>query len=69
VPIPPGPVSVDLELLDEAVKVGGRRSRRDTLNEALKEYIERRRRLELTKYFGKVEFRTDWDYKKDRRKR
>ena len=24
-PIPPGPVSVDLELLDEAVKVGGRR--------------------------------------------
>ena len=65
----PTNLNIDDDLLDEAVRVGGRRTRRETVTEALQEYIERRRRLELTKYFGKVDFRPEWDYKKDRRAR
>jgi hypothetical protein len=51
------------------VKVGGQRTKREAVTEALEEYIQRRRRLELVKYFGKVDFDPAWDYKKARRKR
>lgn len=65
----PTNLNIDDALLNEALKVGGHRTKRDTVNEALQEYIQRRRRLELAKLFGKVDFRADWDYKRDRRAR
>ena len=63
----PTNLNIDDRLLDEAVKLGGRRTKRETVNEALAEYIQRRRRRELVKYFGKVDFDPAWDYKKARR--
>ena len=65
----PTNLNIDDRLLEEAVKVGGHRTKRETVNEALQEYVERRRRLELIKYFGRVDFDPAWDYKKARRKR
>ena len=65
----PGSLVIDERLLTEALKLGGRRSRGATVNAALQEYVQRRRRLELVKLFGKVDFHPDWDYKKDRRAR
>jgi len=65
----PTNLNLDDELVAEAVKVSGHRTKREAVNEALREYIQRRRRLELVKYFGKVDFDPDWDYKKARRKR
>lgn len=65
----PTNLNIDDRLLDEAVKLGGRRTKRETVNEALAEYIHRRRRHELVKYFGKVDFAPGWDYKKARRAR
>jgi Arc/MetJ family transcription regulator len=65
----PTNLNIDDALLDEAVRLGGRRTKRETVNEALEEYVQRRRRLALARHFGKVEFRPDWDYKKDRRAR
>jgi Arc/MetJ family transcription regulator len=62
-----GNVSLDDSLLDEALRVGGRRTKRDTVNEALREYIRRRKRRSFSRLFGTIEFRTDWDYKKARR--
>ncbi len=60
-------LNIDDRLLDEAVKLGGRRTKRETVNEALAEYIQQRRRRELVEYFGKVDFNPRWDYKKARR--
>lgn len=64
----PTNLAIDDELLDEAVRVGGRRTKRETVNEALAEYIQRRRRRQFVKLFGTVEFREGWDYKKARRR-
>lgn len=65
----PTNLNIDDGLLNEAVKLGGRRTKRETVNEALAEYIHRRRRSELVKHFGKVDFEAGWDYKKARRTR
>ena len=65
----PTNLNIDDRLLTEALKVGGHRTKRQTVNEALQEYIQRRRRLELVKSFGKIDFDPAWDYKEARRKR
>ena len=52
----------------EALRVGGRRSKRETVNEALAEYVQRRRRRGFAKLFGTVDFRPDWNYKQARRR-
>ncbi len=65
----PTNLNIDDRLLDEAVRLGGRRTKRETVNEALAEYIQRRRRREIVKYFGKIDFDPGWDFKKARRAR
>ncbi len=65
----PTNVNVDERLLNEALRLGGRRTKRETVNEALAEYIQLRWRRELVKYFGKIDFDPGWDYKKARRAR
>ncbi len=64
----PTNLAIDDALLEEALRVGGRRTKRDTVNEALAEYVQRRKRRGFARLFGTVEFRPDWDYKKDRRR-
>jgi Arc/MetJ family transcription regulator len=64
----PTNLAIDDDLLSEALKVGGRRTKRETVNEALAEYIQRRKRGRFVKLFGTVDFRPDWDYKKARRR-
>jgi Arc/MetJ family transcription regulator len=64
----PGNPPLDDALLSEALRVGGRRTRRETLNEALAEYVQRRKRRSFVKLFGTVDFRPDWDLRKERRR-
>lgn len=64
----PTNLAIDDELLTEAQKVGGHRTKKDTVNEALKEYIQRRRQAKITDLFGTIEFETTYDYKKQRRR-
>ena len=64
----PTNLAIDDDLLREAQRVGGRRTKRETVNEALAEYIRRRRRRSFTKLFGTIDFREDWDYKQARRR-
>ena len=55
---------INEELLEEAKKIGGHKTKRSAVNEALKEYIERRKQLDIADLFGKVEYFEDYDYKK-----
>jgi len=64
----PTNLAIDDDLLKEALRVGGKRTKRETVNEALAEYIRRRRRGQFSKLFGTIEFREDWDYKSARRR-
>lgn len=65
----PTNLAIDDRLLTRAVRLGGHRTKRATVNEALEEYIKRRQRLAAIKAFGTVEFDPTYDYKQARTKR
>lgn len=65
----PTNLAIDDRLLDQARSVGGYRTKRETVNEALREFIQRRQRLELAKLAGSIEYDPRYDYKRERRAR
>ncbi len=61
-------LDLDPALIEEAVAVGGRRTKKEAVTEALREYIARRRQAQITGLFGTVEYDPKYDYKKQRRR-
>ena len=61
-------LAIDDRLLDEALRVGGHRTKKDTVTEALTEYIQHRKQALLTEMFGTVDFDPAYNYKKQRRR-
>ena len=62
-------LDIDDRLLNEALKIGGYRTKKDTVNEALREFIRYRKQVNVTELFGKIDFDPKYDYKKQRRRR
>ena len=62
-------LNIDEHLLEEALLLGGKKTKRETVNEALAEYILRRKQKDVLRMFGKVDFAPDYDHKKSRRTR
>ena len=62
-------LAIDDRLLDEAMKVGGHRTKKATVTEALEEYIRRRRQARIVELFGTIDFAEGFDSKKQRRRR
>lgn len=62
-------LAIDAELLADALKVGDFRTKKATVNEALREFIQRRKQTEILKLFGSIEFDSSYDHKKGRAKR
>jgi hypothetical protein len=52
---------IDDKLLAKAVKVGGGKSKRQTVNDALAEYVERRSQLKIIELFGTFEDSDFWE--------
>jgi hypothetical protein len=50
-------LALDDKLLDEALRLGGHRTKKATVTEALQEYIQRRRQIRAIDLFGKIDFR------------
>ena len=65
----PTNLHIDSKLLEKAQRLGHHRTKRETVNEALREYIERRKRMEAVDLFGSVDFAADFDHKKLRKAR
>jgi Arc/MetJ family transcription regulator len=65
----PTNLNIDQQLLDEAKRLGGHLTKRAAVNQALREYIERRQRLDALKAFGSFDFDPDFDYKEERKRR
>ena len=59
-------LALDDKLLAEALKIGGRATKKDTVTEALQEYIARRRQAAVMDIFGTVDYDPRYDYKKQR---
>jgi Arc/MetJ family transcription regulator len=64
----PTNLGIDEDLLEAALRAGGHRTKRETVNEALREYLQRRKRRDFKRLFGTIDFRPGWDYKKARRR-
>lgn len=64
----PTNLAIDDRLLEEALRVGGRRTKKETVTEALQEYILRRKQARVLDLFGKIDFDPEFDYKKARRR-
>ena len=62
-------LALDDALLNRAMKLGVRNTKKDTVNLALKEFIERRLQKNILKIAGKIDFRKGWNYKKERKGR
>jgi len=62
-------LAIDDALLERARRVGKLRTKKETVTQALTEFIQRRRQREILKALGTFEFREGWNYKKDRRGR
>jgi len=59
-------LAIDEKLLTDALNIGGFRTKKATVNEALREFIQRRRQKKILKLFGSVEFDPGYDHKKGR---
>jgi Arc/MetJ family transcription regulator len=59
-------LEIDNELIQEALKLGGHRTKRAVVEEALQEYVQRRKQLKITELFGTIEYEDDYDYKQQR---
>ncbi|MDR2706998.1 MAG: type II toxin-antitoxin system VapB family antitoxin [Planctomycetaceae bacterium] len=60
---------IDNNLLETAFAIGRLKTQKDTVNLALDEFIQRRKRQEVIDLFGTIEFDKNDDYKKSREKK
>ncbi len=65
----PTNLAIDDRLLNEALRVGGHRTKRATVTEALEEYVQRRKQLGILELTGKIDYYPDYDYKRERRRK
>jgi Arc/MetJ family transcription regulator len=59
--------SIDTKLLDEALVISGLSTKKDTVNQALTEFVQRRKQREITSLFGNLPQDADYNYKKGRK--
>jgi Arc/MetJ family transcription regulator len=62
-------LQIDDKLLNKALKVGGQRTKKATVTQALEEYIRRREQLKISEVFGTIDVDPSYDYKAQRRRR
>jgi hypothetical protein len=59
-------LAIDDNLILNAQKIGRHKTKKAAVTEALKEYIQRRKQLEIIELFGQIDYDEDYDYKANR---
>ena len=59
-------LAIDPKLLQKALEVSGLKTKKDTVNLALQEFINRHKQLEILDLFGKMDPDPNYNYKKGR---
>jgi Arc/MetJ family transcription regulator len=60
-------IELNEKLLSKAMRLGGMNTKKEAVNEALREYVERREQLKVMEMFGTVEYESSYNYKKQRK--
>lgn len=61
-------LAIDNDLLHEALELSGLKTKKETVNLALKEFVNRRKQSEIIEIFGKMDPDPGYDYKRGRRR-
>ena len=56
-------LAINEQLLNQALLIGGLKTKKDTVNSALLEFINRRKQMGVIKLLGTVDYDLDYDYK------
>lgn len=64
----PTNLALDDNLIELARNIGKHKTKRAVVTEALEEYIQRRRQMQITELFGSLEYDEGHDYKEQRRR-
>jgi Arc/MetJ family transcription regulator len=59
-------LEIDPALLERALAVSGEKTKRAAVTRALTEFVARREQRRLVELFGKLEWNSDYDYKRER---
>lgn len=59
-------LQIDDKLITKAVKLGGHRTKKAAVSQALIEYIQHLEQQKILSLFGSVEFDQEYNYKKQR---
>jgi len=65
----PTNLAIDDRLIAQAQKLGRHRSKKDTVNAALDEYIRRRKQTAIIRLFGTIDYDAAYNYKRERTKK
>jgi len=59
-------LALDDFLIEEAKRLGHHKSKKDAVNQALAEYIQRKKQLSVIDSFGSFDFDENYNHKKER---
>ncbi len=59
-------LAINQDLLNQALAISGLKTKKDTVNIALKEFVNHRKQIEIINFFGSMNPDPDYDYKKGR---
>jgi Arc/MetJ family transcription regulator len=59
-------LQLDETLIEEAVRLGGHKTKKAAVTQALIDYTQRLQQLKVLSMFGKVDFDPDYEYKAQR---
>ena len=65
----PTNLNIDDALLEEAVRLSGKKTKRDAVNAALQEYVSRRKQRRIMGLFGRLDWDPRYDYKRERERK
>ncbi len=60
-------IELNEALLKKAMRLGRMKTKKEAVNQALAEYVQRREQLKILDFFGTVDQDPDYDYKKQRK--
>ena len=60
-------IELNEPLLSKAMRLGGMKTKKEAVNQALSEYVQRREQLRVLDFFGKVDSDPEFAYKKQRK--
>ena len=60
-------IELNEPLLSKAMRLGGMKTKKEAVNQALSEYVQRREQIKILDFFGKVDLEPDFDYKRQRK--